>query len=198
MQAISSSELTAVRSASTPRSLLSLVARHAASPDGEPRTFAEAAEVAPAVATVEPTSRRLARFGSVEVIPFERHHARLIVPQPAQEAEAALQVEAPEGPAWTAVVDGLPVACAGFVPVWVGRAYAWALLGADVGPHLLAVTRAIRCRLASSGFRRVEMAVDCEFANGRQWARMLGFECEGLARAYLPNGRDAWIYARVN
>lgn len=197
MQAISSSERTAVRSASTPRSLLSLVAQREASRGGEPRTFAEVAE-ADRVAVAEPTSRPLARFGSVEVIPFERHHARLIVPQPAQESEAALQVQAPEGPAWTAVVDGLPVACAGFVPVWVGRAYAWALLGADVGPHLLAVTRAIRCRLACSGFRRVEMAVDCEFANGRQWARMLGFKCEGLARAYLPNGRDAWIYARVN
>lgn len=197
MQAILSSESTAVRSASSPRSLLSLVARHEASRAGAGLTYADPSPAVP-VAAEAPISRPRARFGSVEVIPFERHHARLIVPQPAQEAEAALQVEAPDGPAWTAVVDGLPVACAGFVPVWVGRAYAWALLGADVGPHLLAVTRAIRCRLACSGFRRVEMAVDCEFANGRQWARMLGFECEGLARAYLPNGRDAWIYARVN
>lgn len=197
MQAILSSERTAVRSASTPRSLLSLVARHEASRGAEELTFAAPCPEAQAVETAAAPGP-VSRFGSVEVIPFERHHARLIVPQQAQEAEAALQIEAPDGPAWTAVVDGLPVACAGFVPVWIGRAYAWALLGADVGPHLLAVTRAIRCRLASSGFRRVEMAVDCEFANGRQWARMLGFECEGLARAYLPNGRDAWIYARVN
>ena len=104
------------------------------------------------------------------------------------------------GTAWSAFVDGVPIACAGVVEVWAGRAYAWALLADRAGPHLLWLTREIRFRLDSLALRRVEMAVDAGFGAGARWARMLGFVCETPepARCYLPNGRDAWLFARVN
>lgn len=108
-------------------------------------------------------------------------------------------LESPFGEAWTALVDARPVACAGLVEVWEGRAYAWALLAEDAGPHMLAVTREIRSRIALAPFRRIEMAVAAGFTAGCRWAGMLGFICETPQpmRAYLPDGRDAWLYARV-
>jgi hypothetical protein len=132
------------------------------------------------------------------LIPFEPHHVSLMTPQAAQFADvAAASPEAISGDAWTAVVDGLPVACGGLIEMWAGRAYAWALLSPEAGPHLLAMTRAIRSRLARASFRRVEMAVDVNFEAGRRWALMLGFEQEARLRCFLPGGRDAWLFARI-
>lgn len=107
---------------------------------------------------------------------------------------------APFGDAWTAMVDGRPIGSAGVVEAWTGRAYAWALLAEDAGPHMLAITRAIRCFLARSPYRRIEMAVSAGFDAGQRWAELLGFTLETptAMRAYLPNGGDAWLYARIN
>lgn len=129
------------------------------------------------------------------IIPFEPHHAALIRPQDAQSADNAGGAAAGEG--WTAVHDGAPVACFGVVLMWEGRGYCWALLDRDAGPHMLALTRAIRSLIAAAGLRRIEMAVDASFEAGRRWAGLLGFEPECLARGYFPDGRDAWLYARV-
>lgn len=132
----------------------------------------------------------------IEVVDFQPHHARLIVPQAAQRVEfdAAPPIS---GEAVTLIRDGLPLACAGLVPLWAGRAYAWALLDQDAGPHLLAVTRAIRSRLDRSAWRRIEMAVAVDFPAGERWARLLGFGLECRARAYFPDGGDALIFVRV-
>ena len=131
-------------------------------------------------------------------IALEQHHLRLLRPQDAQAHEATDEaLSAPVGQGWTAVVDGLPICCGGIVPVWPGRAYAWALLDRDAGPHMLALTRGIRSLLAGAGWRRLEMAVDAEFLPGKRWAEMLGFRAEALAPKYLPNGHDAWVFVRV-
>lgn len=135
------------------------------------------------------------------VVPFEPGHIRQIRAQPAQRdyelgAEA---MDTPFGYARTAMHNGRPLACAGVVEVWQGRAYAWALLAEDAGPFMLPITRAIRSVLDGAPFRRVEMAVDADFAAGRRWAELLGFDCETPRPmpAYLPNGRPAFLYARV-
>ena len=103
------------------------------------------------------------------------------------------------GHAWTAMDGEEPMACAGVVEAWSGRAYAWALLSAHAGPHMLALTRVIRSRLSTLRYRRVEMAVDAGFEAGCRWARLLGFHLETPApmRAYLPNSRPAYLFARV-
>lgn len=130
----------------------------------------------------------------MHLIAFELHHLSLIRPQEAQQEPMNAM---PTGAAWTAVHDGLPLCCGGLVEMWPGRAYAWALLDRDVGPHMLKLTRDIRAVLASSGFRRIEMAVDAGFEPGERWARLLGFVPEVLARRYMPHGGDAWIYVRI-
>lgn len=137
----------------------------------------------------------------MNIVRFEPAHVLEITAQPAQISEVTADALAvPYGQAWTALLDGRPICSAGVVEVWAGRAYAWALLASDAGPHLLALTREIRCHLARLPFRRVEMAVDAGFDAGARWARLLGFTLETPApmRGYLPGGRDAWLYARIS
>jgi hypothetical protein len=133
----------------------------------------------------------------IEIIPFQAHHTKLMVPQPAQAHEVDYAPVEAAGDAWTAVVDGLPVACAGLIELWPERAHAWALLSAEAGPYMRRITRAIRFRLESSSFRRIEMAVDVSFEAGIRWAHMLGFEHEATVRCYFPGGRTAQLFARI-
>lgn len=140
---------------------------------------------------------------SFEVVPFDVSHIAAMTVQSAQRLTEFDHPEAlvsPFGKAWTGLVNGEPKACAGLVEIWQGRAYAWALLAEDAGPHMRRITKTIRSHLDAAPYRRIEMAVDADFAAGQRWAQMLGFECETPVpmRAYLPNGRAAWLYARVN
>lgn len=137
----------------------------------------------------------------MRIITFAPHHLDDMDIQPAQRmtAESLKEAKGAEfGRAWTAIVDGRPVACAGLITIWPGRAYAWAVLSAQAGRWMYAITRAIRERLQSDPHERIEMAVDADFAAGQRWAMMLGFECETPAplRKYIQ-GRDAYLYARI-
>ena len=134
------------------------------------------------------------------VVPFAHEHLAQINVQPAQRAGYEAASPLLNGPAYTALVDGKPVACAGVVEMWPQRGYAWALLDRDAGRHLLTLTREIRARLDGLGFRRIEIAVDAGFAAGVRWARMLGFTCETPSpmRAFTPEGRDCYLFARVH
>jgi hypothetical protein len=64
---------------------------------------------------------------------------------------------------------------------------------------MLALTREMRSGFIRTPFARIEMAVDANFAQGRRWAELLGFNCETPQpmRHYLPNGHDAYLYARI-
>lgn len=130
----------------------------------------------------------------MRLIPYEPHHFALMRPQEAQmhEIEHGAMSD-PMGKAWTAVHDGLPVCCGGLIPVSDGRAFCWAVLDQDAGPHMLALTRAIRVHLRASGFDHIVMAVERDFEAGHRWAALLGFRRGNLAPGFLF-GRDAWIY----
>lgn len=123
-----------------------------------------------------------------------------MTPQPAQAHEFDAARLPPDGQGWTAMADGVPVCVGGVLEIWPGRGYVYALLDAHVGPHMLSLTRAIRFLLADLPFARIEMVVEADFTAGRRWAELLGFELETpvALRRFLPSGRDAWIYARIN
>lgn len=136
----------------------------------------------------------------MNIIAFSAEHIGQLNVQAQQLHEVnAEALSTPYGHAWTAIA-GVPIACAGVVELWAGRAYAWAILSQDAGPHLLRLTREIRSRLVELRFRRIEMAVDAGFVAGARWARLLGFVCEtpNPMRGYLPGGRDAFLFARVS
>lgn len=97
--------------------------------------------------------------------------------------------------AFTGEHHGHVVALGGLVEQWENRATAWAFLAADA--PMLALTREVGRLLRNVPFRRVDCWVDVDFPAGHRWADLLGFELEGVARAYLPDGRDAAIYSIV-
>jgi RimJ/RimL family protein N-acetyltransferase len=101
------------------------------------------------------------------------------------------------GLAWTAEHDGVILGIAGLAPQWENRASAWALISDAAGPHFRKFHGAVSRFLVMSNYRRIEATVDVGFEAGHRWMKMLGFEHEGLLRAYRPDGADMHLYARV-
>lgn len=139
----------------------------------------------------------------MEIIPFAPEHVTTLNLQAMQawlgdqltvEYGAGLQAG---GPAYTAVADGVVVCCAGVLTMWPQRGLAWALVGADAGRHFVRIVRAMRRMLDGYACRRIETAVVVGFDEGQRLVEMLGFVHEGRMAAYLPNGADCELYARV-
>lgn len=100
------------------------------------------------------------------------------------------------GPCYTGRYHGKIVICAGVVNLWEGRGSAWALLAGDAGKCMRQVHRAVEEFLDGCGINRVEAYVAPDFMPGHRWAKMLGFEHEGLMRAF-QRGADMCMYARI-
>lgn len=137
------------------------------------------------------------------LVAFDPVHLERLDVQPAQAWFTPLLADrsygealAAAGPAFTLLADdGATIACGGCVERWENVAQAWMLVAADAGPHLLPMLRAVRGFLAQARWRRIEAAAT--FSQGRRMLRLLGFQAEGLARAYTPDGQDAWLFARI-
>ncbi len=112
--------------------------------------------------------------------------------------ESAKTIEAAPGQAYTICDDDEILAVAGVMDIGEGRGYAWSFIAKEVGVRMVQVTRVVKRYLKIAPFRRVEMAVDCEFSAAHRWARMLGFTMEAeRMRAYAVDGRDCALYAMV-
>lgn len=131
------------------------------------------------------------------VVPYEPWHLRSISLQPAQSGmtgpvtETDLPERVPQcGPCWTALVDGRPIACAGFTER-DGKTWGWAALSPEAGKHMVALTRAVRKAIKGP----VHMTVEAGFTEGVRWARLLGFREAGVLPGYYE-GRDHVEFAR--
>jgi len=137
------------------------------------------------------------------VVPFEREHLKRMVIQQNQQGLEYLLTDAIyatlEGSdAYTALEGDEVLACAGTIEAAPGRAIAWAYISQHVGSRMMGVTKAVKRFLDMAEYRRIEMDVDCDFAQAHRWARMLGFEMEcERRRKYSPDGRDCALYARI-
>jgi hypothetical protein len=132
----------------------------------------------------------------MEVVPYQPRHLREIALQPHQEhlgtmlqrTDAAEQVTK-TGPCWTALLEGKPIACAGFQNCWEGRAIAWAVLSDQAGPHMLSLTRAVRKALELYPAERIEAHAMLGFRPAERWLKALGFEQETVLRKF-NRGQD--------
>lgn len=141
----------------------------------------------------------------VEIVPFRPEHLAAIRLQGVQaSAQHQCTVEFGRvlaeqvGMARTALVGGAPIACAGLTELWPGRAYAWAFLSEGWERYAKAVHRGVLAALRTSRWRRVEASIDVRYSAARRWIARLGFEFEGVARAYTTDGRDCEIWARAS
>lgn len=141
----------------------------------------------------------------MKIVPYKAEHLLAIEMQPAQAdhskwatPEIAAALEGTE--AYTALVDGKPVACAGMVQRWEGRYEVWSYLAGGIGGKaFIKLHQAVRRFLDAQCNARIEAYVDREFDNGHRWVRSLGFEMEApCLKRYFPNGRDAALYVRFN
>jgi len=101
-------------------------------------------------------------------------------------------------PSYTAFDGDTPIGAAGVMPIWQGRAQAWAFLS-EMGPqNFIKCHRAVKHFLDGCEVRRLEISVDCDFKQGHKWAEMLGFtlECERMQH-YSPDGQDCASYVRI-
>ena len=100
----------------------------------------------------------------------------------------------------TVFKDGQPILCGGVIEQRPDYGILWSFVGSGMTPHdFFHLHRLTRLFIRSLPYRRLEMHVDCEFVNGHRWARALGFRCEApRMRAFLLNGLDAALYARIN
>lgn len=92
---------------------------------------------------------------------------------------------------------GAIVLCCGAIEMRPHLAHAWSMLSVDAPPHMFGIIKRVRGFLDLLPHRRVEMNVRGGFAAGHKWARLLGFEREGIMRAYGADGEDHHLYARV-
>lgn len=139
----------------------------------------------------------------MRIEPFKPEHLKRLLLQPKQETIRPF-FENPEygkllanDLAYTAFDGSRVLCCAGLIPLWEGRAEAWALMGDDLKRDFLKIHHAVRLFLNASNIRRIEAMVDAQFESAKAWVEMLGFQNEGLMRAYTPDGRDCIRYAKM-
>jgi hypothetical protein len=142
----------------------------------------------------------------VEIVPFEAAHLKAIEVQGHQALvrpllDNPLYVESlMTGPAYSAIENGVVIACAGLIIHWPGRAHAWTILSGDLNHNhrMLLIHRAVAGYLKECPIARIEAVVQCDFQAGHRWMRLLGFkrEVERMER-YMPDGGPAAGYALV-
>lgn len=116
--------------------------------------------------------------------------------------DPALRLLACGGHALALLDGGRVMAAGGVLRNWPGRGTAWLIPGAWMerrhwGFVLGACRDGLAALIAAGTYRRIEIAVDPRWPERTAWARRLGFDLEGRMRAYLPDGGDNLLMARV-
>jgi hypothetical protein len=101
------------------------------------------------------------------------------------------------GPSFTAFAEERVIDCGGVFKQGEHRGIVWALMTPATRFYMTSITRAIMRWLAGCGIRRIEAAVDAEYEISQRWHELMGFKREGLMECYTPDGRDAYLYARI-
>ena len=140
----------------------------------------------------------------IEIVKFKAEHIQMLREQDATAYLTAYITPEHEKQletcthAYTGIVNGRVVTCAGVIEYWHDRGEAWAIMDRTFGQDFLPIHRAVKRFLDLVPYRRIEAVVDYEFVNGHRWVKMLGFRVEAeRMKAYLPRGRDATLYARI-
>lgn len=140
----------------------------------------------------------------MKLVKFRAEHAELIELQPAQlfvqdkilSWEQAKAFEKTD--AFTLLDDDINVLfIGGILPLWHGRGALWSLISHKAGPHFTYITRGVKRFIETRNEHRLECYVDPGFEQGKRWAELLGFTCEGLMQHFYEDKRDALLYARV-
>jgi RimJ/RimL family protein N-acetyltransferase len=118
--------------------------------------------------------------------------------QPTMNEAHGREIEATGGRTFTMLLHGKPIACGGAFEIWPGRAYLWSYLSDDALRHMRALHRFTLNMLSRMSWRRIESYADVQHRAAARWLLHLGFQFEGVARAWAVDGRDMAQFARVS
>lgn len=143
-----------------------------------------------------PDRLALALFDPLHLKEFEDRAAEVLVRE--QIKRTRLEDMKDSGPGWVAFWDGEIIAAGGFVEIYgqgSSRASAWIMMLPMPAVAALALFKAVRVKLETAPYRRIECNVQCGFTAGKRWARLLGFRVETRFKAqWFPDGQGATEY----
>lgn len=143
----------------------------------------------------------------IEVIKFKREHALYILNNNVRKHDAFdgdydeyLKIYE-DNPAYTIVINDEIVFCGGVVDIGWRRGEAWTLMSDLFYKYPKTCFKICKEKLnelqISMGLRRLQALVDTNLEGGSHFAQHLGFEYEGLLKAYGPNGESMLIFGRT-
>ncbi len=137
----------------------------------------------------------------MKIEPLAPRHLRALRRRVGQLLPTAPQDHLLKGPSWAFIGPDGVFAAAGVLKQWEGVGRGWAVIPQDyVGAKLLLpLTRAVKRWLDANpgGYRRIEITVEYSHSAGLVWAKLLGFEPEGILRSYGLAGEDHILMSRV-
>lgn len=96
---------------------------------------------------------------------------------------------------------GLVYGIAGSYRNWAGSAQAWAVFSPAVEKYPIALKKVcdslINFAVKEQYLLRLSLTVRSNYDKGNRFAKAMGFELEGEMKRYLPDGGDAFLYARL-
>ena len=133
----------------------------------------------------------------VKIVPYTPDHLEKIR---LKDIYAGENIQAVGVPAVTFLVGDQPIAILGWILPALGIMQVMALISDDVRKVPLAFHKSVR-NIIQYAFtvyklRRMQMSVWCGYMEGYQWAKSLGFECEGIMKNYRADRQPCWLFAR--
>lgn len=106
----------------------------------------------------------------------------------------------PADTSFTVENNGAVLGVFGFVEIYKGRGAVFSFISKHASKEMLPLVRRLKAMIdegmAKTGLERLEMSVLEGFEHGDRFAKLLGFEFEGVMRKYYK-GRNYKLYARV-
>jgi len=123
------------------------------------------------------------------LIPFEPFHLGKFINRDTGMSDDISAAYILKGPAYTAIIDGRVIGCAGVILLGYGIGIGWMCLSKEVEDYQfwLAKTtkRILRDIIQSFGLRRIESFILTESDKNQLWAAFLGFQTERQYTRYV-------------
>ena len=137
--------------------------------------------------------------------PFKAEHFNKLDIQPAQRwavrhvGKELLKGLESSGWSTTVLKDGAPVFVGGVMSNAEHCGTVWCYIGLGLTQQeFVSLHKHVLRFIEALPYRRLDMIVSVDHKEGHRWAELLGFTCEAQRmRAFLVNGEDAALYARV-
>ena len=107
-----------------------------------------------------------------------------------------------ESIAITIMIDDIPVACGGVHEVFKGSGVAWAWIDKNIPKACvrrvaMLLRKHFHEKVERHGFHRIQADVEVGLEKAERFVRFLGFESEGIMKAFGPDKQDYERYAYV-